>query len=584
MNIRSSWAKPASALDGLGAVLLTGALLLPVGDAPWFSFWREWAAAGAVLLIVLATIHRLREQALPLRIDLISLPALAVVLAAVAWAQLAFGLLAYRSDALVPSLYLVAFAACVSCARSLPARDRDALADRMAAALLAAALLSAPLAVLQWLGRATLDLGIPVHDGRPVAHMEQANLLCSLLVQGALGAWRLAERRRLPRPLACFSVAVLLSVAVLTQSRVVWLVAGLLALIAVARSDLTQGLRRGAGRVMLLVGMAVVAGTLLMPALDHRVGTSGLSLADRMSGGRRPAVWVLFAQAIARRPWAGWGALQNGAAQYAQALQHPSLGWYFSSAHNLALDLMLWFGVPLGLTATVALVLAVGRRLARAPTLAALATALAAAALLLHAMVEFPLQYTYFLLPLALCLGASDSAAGPGPGGRDATGLRSLCLRLQGRFALPALATAPALALALLAHDYIGLSDDRPVVDVDRATRHGVLVAGPVLPQAIALDELRAFHAFVALPLRPGLSAWDLERARAAMLRQPYAVSIERYALLEGLGGHAEAAAQTIAHACRFEPPEGCAESQRAWVLWQQRWPQLPPWPATALP
>ncbi len=564
-----------------GAVLLAIALLLPVGDAPWFSFWREWAVGGAALLIVLAAISRLRDLGLPLRIGTASLAAVALALVVAAWAQFAFGLLAYRSDALLPSLYLGAFAVSLLAAHSLPLGERRALADRLAAAMLAAALLSVPLAVLQWLGRATLDLGIPVHDGRPVAHMEQANLLCSLLIQGVFGAWRLAERGWLPRRLLAASVLALLPVVVLTQSRVAWLVVGLLVVVVVWRRPLTHGLWRGPGRAALLLGAAVVFGTLLLPALDHHVGAAGLSLADRMSGGRRPAVWALFAHAIALRPWAGWGVLQTGAAQYAVALDHPSVGWYFSSTHDIALDLMVWFGVPLGLLATAALVLAVVRRLARAPDRAALATALAGAALLLHALVEFPLQYMYFLLPLAVYLGVdAEREIAVGPAGR-ATECR---LSLQAKGTLPVIALLPALALAMLARDYIALSDDRPVVGIDTATRHGMLMAHLPLPDARLLDQLQAFHAFAALPLRPGLAAVNLDRARVAMLRLPYAPSIERYALLVGIAGHAEMAARAAAHVCRFEPADACAESERAWDLWRQTWPQLPAWPAAPAP
>ncbi len=146
-------------IERAGFALLAIALLLPVGDAPWYSFWREWTAAIAVLLVVLGAVSTLRDLALPLRVRLLSLPALALGLASWCWGQHAIGLVPSLSDALLPSLYLVGFAICWIVAASLPAAQRDALADRLAAALLVAALLSAPLAISQWLGWSTLDLG-----------------------------------------------------------------------------------------------------------------------------------------------------------------------------------------------------------------------------------------------------------------------------------------------------------------------------------------------------------------------------------------------------------------------------------------
>ncbi len=69
--------------------------------------------------------------------------------------------------------------------------------------------------------------------------------------------------------------------------------------------------------------VVVVVATLLLPFLDAHVGLAGASLADRTSGGRRPAVWALFLDAVSVHPWVGWGVLQNGVAQYALATAPP---------------------------------------------------------------------------------------------------------------------------------------------------------------------------------------------------------------------------------------------------------------------
>lgn len=554
-------------VDLTGAALLTLALLLPVGDAPWFSFWREWMASIAVLLLLLGVLATLRSAQRRLDLTPGSLPSLALGLSALCWVQSALGYVPYFSDAFLASLYLLAFAICIAAPVSLPAAQRDALADRLAAALATAAIVSAPIAVLQWLGLLTLDLGMPVAGGRPVAHMEQANLLCSLLIQGLAGIWRLQARGRLGRLATALGIIILLPVVVLTQSRVAWLVAAAAVALVLWRRDIVP--MRSTGRVILLGAVAVFLGGLLLPALDSSLGIPGASLAERSSAGRRPELWALFLDALAMHPFVGWGVLQNGTAQYALAQDHPSLGWYFSSAHNIVLDLAVWFGIPIGLLAGGALFVAVGRRVAHANSTARLATSFAAAALLLHALVELPLHYAYFLLPLGLLIGTSTSNPAPD----------------RWRVGLPpwpaALAIPWMLVLALLAHEYITLTDVRPTLAIDRASRHLLLTAEVPAPEVKALDRLHDFHVFAAIPLRDGVPATALDLARSVMISSPYAPVIERAALVAGLNGRTAEAEEALARLCRFEPASACARSEAAWAIWRAQWPELPPWPAT---
>jgi O-antigen ligase len=556
-----------------GATLLAVALLLPPGDAPWFSFWREWTAAAAILLMVLGAVNTLRDLGLPLQARAWSLPTCAAGLAAICWLQHAGGLLAFRADALVPSLYLVGFAVCIVATASLPSQQRAELADRIATAFLVAALVSAPLAILQWVGWLRLDMGIRVAGGRPVAHMEQANLLCSLAIQGVLAAWRLTERHRLDRRLGLALAVPLLLTIVLTQSRVAWLVGICLVGAVLWQRKLIPW--RSSGRIVVAGVLGIAIGALLLPAIDSHFGIAGATLAERASEGRRPAIWGLFLDAVLARPWLGWGVLQNGAAQYAMSEGHSAAGWYFSSAHDIVLDLMVWFGVPVGLMAGVALLWAVARRVAGAPDAPSMITAAAAGALVLHALVELPLHYAYFLFPLGLLLGTGSPPA-------NSPSKWRLRVPAGAGGVLPVLALGPALVLAQLASEYTRLSDVRPILDFDKTIGHSFVSARLPIPDVVLLDQLQAFHAFATVPMRPGTSAAVLEASRLTMLRLPYGPVIERHALLAGINARTDQASEALRRLCRFEVPSACEESERAWSLWKEQWPQLPPWPGSA--
>ena len=544
------------------------ALLLPVGDAPWFSFWREWAASIAVLLIVVSMLSAIRNHGLVLRAKQ-PVACVAVVLATLSALQYATGLLTYRSDALLTSLYLLTFALCVIVAGSLTGMRREQLADRLAASFMFAAFVSAPLAVLQWMGWLRLDLGMPVAGGRPVAHMEQANLLCSLEMLGALGAWRLAERRSLSTAAARLIIGPMLVAAALTQSRVAWLVAMALVGVAWWRRDLLSARQH---KVLVATVGAVVLFEWLLPSVSGSFGLSSPALEERFSEGRRPAVWLLFTHATLEHPWLGWGALQNGSAQFAISNMRPALGYFFSSAHNVIIDLVVWFGIPAGLLAGLVLIWAIVRSIAQSATLAALLTAAAAMVLVLHSLVELPLHYAYFLFPLGLWLGSSATARP-----LDSPAKRS---GSSGNAFILTVAVLGTWVLAVLAQDYIAIKDNRPILAVDKATLHLKLEAYGATPDVVLLDQLKAFHAFAALPLgdMPVLPA-ELDAAKEAMVRSPYAASLERYALLAGLNGRPEEARDTLIRVCKFEPQDQCAATVDAWLRWRQAWPRLPMWP-----
>ena len=250
---------------------------------------------------------------------------------------------------------------------------------------------------------------------------------------------------------------------------------------------------------------------------------------------------------------------------------HPALFWLFTSAHDVVLDLVVWFGVPVGLAAGGALIIAVLLRMWRAPDAAAFVTALSSTALLLHGLVELPLFYTFFLFPMGLTLGAV--------GGDEMSARSTWRLRLEGQLGFAMLGLVPALLLMLLARDYVPLSDTRPVLVLDRAASHASLNASPDTPDALLLDQLRAYHAYAAhLPVS-GLSAADIDGLRPPMLRFPFQPSQELYAHVLALNGRPEQAIDALNRGCTFVTPIQCDMSRGAWNYWRSQGEPLPVWP-----
>ncbi|MDE2369830.1 MAG: O-antigen ligase family protein [Burkholderiales bacterium] len=558
----------STAIGCASAALLAIALLLPVGDQPWLSFWREWTSAVAALAWLQSVLTALRDTNRAVSWPLWSMPTAALALAGVAWMQWGLGQVPYLSDALLPSLYFASFAIAVVVTASLPDAERATFADRLAVAFLIAALASSPLAILQWLGWSRLDFAERVPGGRPIAHMEQANLLASLLIQGLCAIWRLRYRERIGHRVAMALASPIAMALVLTQSRVAWLVTSALLVLIAWRRELLPWRARNT-RALAAIAVTVALAMLATPWFASHTGLQSAPLADRLSEGRRPAIWALFLDAVAQRPWGGWGVLQNGAAQFAMADRHPSLGYFYASTHDYVIDLVVWFGVPLGLAAGLSLAGAVALRLGRARDAATLSTAFAAAALLLHGLVELPLFYLYFLLPFGMLLGLSAPRDACAPAMRLRTSSPAL-------FRVPAIAVT--LVLAALARDYIALTDVRPAYTVERRSGHDWLYVESAPPPALLLDQLRAFHRFASWSIdSPAIP--DLVAARTTMLRYPVAPVIEHYARLTGAHGDSAAALDALHRLCKFEPEHACTTSHTAWAIWRRIWPVLPDWP-----
>jgi O-antigen ligase len=557
-------------LGRVGAGLVGLALLLPPSDPPWPSFWRECVAALGLLLWMADGLARLRDARRPLRVEPFGTTSIALLLAIAALMQGLAGLAPYRADVLLVAASLVGFALSQSITASLSDDDRAHRIDDLAAAMLAAAVLSVPLAVAQWLGFLTSELGVHVTAGRPVAHMEQANLLCSLLLQGLFATWRLHARGRIGRRAAAALVIVLLVGASLTQSRVAWLVVvGVGSAWMLRRRALEARGLVGRG-VVLAVAAGVALGAVLVPWLDARWGLAGVDLAERISGGRRPELWRLSIHAIEQHPWSGWGVQGNAAAQFALADHHRLLYQVFSSAHDLPLDLALWFGVPLALVAVAALGLTLWRGVAQAHDDATFATAAAALALALHALVELPLHYVYFLWPLGAWLGAA--------GHRRSAG-RAIRLTVGRLISPTAVLLVGGGMLALLVHDYGPLTDARPTTNDDVRIHHFALEAPLPVPDAQLLDSLRELQLAAKVNPDAASAGAPLDAVRRSMRRFPHAAVQEHAARVLAVNGRPEEALYILQRSCRFQSPDQCDESHRAWDAWRALGQALPEWP-----
>ncbi len=554
-------------LSGLFALCL--AFLLPGHYPPWVSFQQQWLAALGVALIGASAARAARRGAGRSRWPAPAWVALAA--AAVPLLQLAAGQIVFVSDAVLASLFIAAFALAIVVGASVAGSRRAEMLDGLCTVLIVAATISTGMALWQWL---QLGSSLYVADlrpgGRPFANLAQPNHLSTLLGMAVAAVLRGYEARRIRGGVAALAIAWFGFGMLMTQSRTGWL---FVAVVAAGWFALRRrvGIRLPARAVV--AGVALFAlGVLLWAPLGEALMLHNLALEDRLTSSGRTLIWPVLIDAAWQAPWFGYGWNQVGRAQLATALAHPSANHWFTDSHNLVLDLVLWAGIPLGFLLAALLAWWFVRQVRRCTDPDRWALLLAISAVLLHAMVEYPHSYLYFLLPVGLMMGLLEG----GPQSAPTRGLpaASLGLPLAGMVVM----------LVWVGVEYMRVEESFRQLRFVTA-RIGVdRVATAPLPEVRLLDAPREMHRMMILPPAPGWSEADLERMREVAERFPTLPVLFRYAQVAGLNGRPDEAARALGLACKLNTERVCEQVYLDWAELQARHPELRAIAAVGMP
>jgi O-antigen ligase len=533
--------------------------LLPVHALPWTTFYSEWLMALLWIPVGLWFVWRKRQA-----VQTDSAFWICVLLALVPLAQAAGGYFLQFGEAVFVALIIFGTALTLLVARHAEATDPSELANALFNSLLIAALLSALMTIYQWLRLDYLGLAIAElpYGGRPVANVGQANNLSSLLAWGLVALWwRHLHRPRSTRPgalLACAVAATLLAAIALTQSRTGWLAVGFLGLMAVLGRRVL--VRAAEVNVFMILGLwfvvAVLAVEPLTQALHH---SAPLSLEQQTSAGKRPVIWAMALQAIAAKPLFGYGWNQSVQAFLAQALSHPTLAVGFQHAHNLVLDLMLWNGVPLGLFLTGMMGWWLWQQCRAAWVSATPKQWCLLAALgvfLLHAMLELPHAYVFFLLPVAAMVGTLNALHVQ----KANALLRPKCPR-----ALVALALLGSLMVLSVMFDEYGRVANAVLADRMRAARIDTKSVSPE-PKVTVLNFLQ--EPLVQLRTKPklGMATAELAQWRSVLMRYPASGALARYAQASAWNQRPEEARWALSTLCAIHRQDICLAALEEWT------------------
>ncbi|CAN7493423.1 Wzy polymerase domain-containing protein [Trinickia sp. LjRoot230] len=255
-------------------------------------------------------------------------------------------------------------------------------------------------------------------ERRPFGNMAQANHLATVIAFALAAAMLLVQTRRLHPLLWVVVSAICVLGQALTVSRGPWLqtgvivVAGFWMAIAIARRE-GRGLGRARDWLIPLGLVAIFAGVNIAVRWANERYHLNLDVSaahrfqDKGQIVLRLAMWKYGWTMFRGHPWlgVGWGEFPRYQFELVKALGSVEIA---NNAHDIFIDLLAKTGV-VGLGVLLVGLLSWLVRVLLAPHTAARVFGLALiGVLLMHALVEYPQQYMFFLLPAMFVLGVLE--------------------------------------------------------------------------------------------------------------------------------------------------------------------------------
>lgn len=377
---------------------------------PWSSFLSEIICYISFLLLLLFNlIEKISKKVL----IIFSFSLIPIV-------QFFFGQVYYFSIAFLSFLYVASFGLMVLAGYNLSIHQnyqkKKSLMIYLSYVYIFICLCSSVIATTQWLNLSYNTQYITAMVGnRPFANLAQPNHLATLLSMGVIGCFYLYEKKQLNNYiLATFSLFFIFVVA-LTQSRTTWIFLLVLIIVVVYKRKIINF--RLNNKLIMMWSCIYILCILTIPFLSEFLSSyfnivKTTDVIERATTGYlRFEIWSQSVRAIIEKPWFGYGWNQTSAAQYTVIEKYPGANGreWFSSAHNIVLDIIIWNGIILGSLIAFYFSLTYLICLIKNIKIETVFASLMILPILIHSFLEYPFKYVYFLLPAGLFWGVMIS-------------------------------------------------------------------------------------------------------------------------------------------------------------------------------
>lgn len=541
-------------------VLLVLAWLMPNHYSPWLAFHSDWVACAAVVISFLFMICRKSSIRLPIvSLFLFTLSFIPIV-------QYFFGIIYFKGDALIVFLYV--FIASLSSILGFNYSEKiENIYKYFALAVIFAGIISIWIALSQWLSVDSYGIymvQIPF-QGRVYANFAQPNQFATFLMLNLCSVFYLFKNKHINILTAFITVIIFCFGISLSQSR-----AGFLEVYVFCFIGFLFYRKKFNESIYFYITLFVFSlfWFLILPWLNEILTTSNIRL-DKTAVGTRPVHWQTALHAISISPWKGYGWNQVSVALSQSVNFYPSSQEFLEHSHNLILDLILWNGIPLFLLIMIFICFWTYHFIIKNYNEIDNFPIFAIVCLLLHSMLEFPLDYAYFLIPFTFFLGSLEREK------------NYYYFKISLNFGKKLFIGFIFLGVLLsVARDYLIVENS---VRLLRFEDRGLKVSTDDfnVDQIKLFDQQKNFIIFAKTLAKNDMSVEEIDWMKKVTDRYGYAPALFRYALATGLNGRPQEAINALRRICKTSSHKNCLESKENWEMLRLEHKDLPEYPQT---
>lgn len=374
--------------------------LIPNHFPPWTAFHANALAAGVGLLLAFFVIWRSEKKIVVSQYIIFIIFIISLV-----FSQYFFGVIEKRGTVWLVISYLSALLLSIIVGNLWERSDPKACANFVFLSFLIGAFCSWVFQLQQWLDVNYMPGWLLYANGRYSANLAQANQLGTLTAIGIVACAWFYQQRKISSHFAFLLATIFLFSLVLSNSRTSWINAFVIfcLLFLLRRIDGVKDLLKGYVPLLVIYVVLIFSFPYFDAMINSSLGSAGVrSLADPS----RLIIWGNFIEGVMLNPWIGYGWGQVSYVQFTQGVPPVYLSIPFNNSHNLIIDILIWNGIIIG--GVIIILIAYGGVRVFQSLLSAdrVILFLPLVILSVHAMLEYPLEYLYFLIPFGLILGS----------------------------------------------------------------------------------------------------------------------------------------------------------------------------------
>lgn len=374
--------------------------LIPNHFPPWTAFHANALAAGVGLLLAFFVIWRSEKKIVVSQYIIFIIFIISLV-----FSQYFFGVIEKRGTVWLVISYLSALLLSIIVGNLWERSDPKACANFVFLSFLIGAFCSWVFQLQQWLDVNYMPGWLLYANGRYSANLAQANQLGTLTAIGIVACAWFYQQRKISSHFAFLLTTIFLFSLVLSNSRTSWINAFVIfcLLFLLRRIDGVKDLLKGYVPLLVIYVVLIFSFPYFDAMINSSLGSAGVrSLADPS----RLIIWGNFIEGVMLNPWIGYGWGQVSYVQFTQGVPPVYLSIPFNNSHNLIIDILIWNGIIIG--GVIIILIAYGGVRVFQSLLSAdrVILFLPLVILSVHAMLEYPLEYLYFLIPFGLILGS----------------------------------------------------------------------------------------------------------------------------------------------------------------------------------